>query len=288
MLSFFQLCLLVFISISQTAVAGVSRQARFNGFTFGNKNNFQANIKPGFPSIAGNSNVRLGDNTNLNAGGKYNYMSNNWNAGVGLNHKFGGSNVGIGANYNSATKGMNVGAKANFDKNINAGVGYNSANKGVGANFGINFRRTFPGTFNYAQLTRPAVGRQILLRHLYFLHETIGSRHPEMLKVNISQESPHDQYTYANLIEDLHCIEKSLGEAFPRICKFMQLLISSPPCVPLTDSPTARIGPSSKPATLSTKDQTVLKAFAAMVVYADLQLKLAQAEKMPAHVMSKL
>ena len=68
-----------------------------------------------------------------------------------------------------------------------------------------------------------AVGRDYLLQQLRFLHKTFGSRYPQMLKVNISEEVPLDKYSSVNLVEDLRAVEKSLAKAFPRICKFVTM-----------------------------------------------------------------
>ncbi|XP_062513451.1 uncharacterized protein LOC134189226 [Corticium candelabrum] len=142
----------------------------------------------------------------------------------------------------------------------------------------IYFRRPFSEIPNYVH-REAALGRYALLHDLRYLQKTVGSRHPEMLKVNISEESPLGKYSTANLIEDLRAIEKSLAQAFPRICKFIQLLTSTTPPFSLTDFPTASVSPSNKPLAFSRQDLTVLKAFAAKVVYT--KLTLSQGERTP-------
>ncbi|XP_062513470.1 uncharacterized protein LOC134189267 [Corticium candelabrum] len=145
-------------------------------------------------------------------------------------------------------------------------------------NTGINFRRPFSGIQNYVH-REAALGKYNLLHDLRYLQKTVGSRHPEMLKVNISEESPLGEYSTANLIGDLRAIEKSLAQAFPPICKFIRLLTSITPSFSPTDLPTASVSPSNKPLALSRQDLTVLKAFAAKVVYT--KMTLSQREESP-------
>ena len=122
-------------------------------FQFGN-----TNVKPGFPSISANSHIPLGDNTNLNLNGKYNYVSNNFQGGAGFNHQSGRNNYGLGANYNSANGGVNIGANANIHNNLQAGVGYNTANHGVDAGLNWRFgRRSAPKMQRFSHPEVPAV-----------------------------------------------------------------------------------------------------------------------------------
>jgi hypothetical protein len=215
----FHLCLIVLLhtSHSENLVSGRLKPR----FKIGN-----TNVRPGFPSVSANSNIPLGSNTNLGLGGKFNYMDKNFQAGADFNHQSSrGNNFGLGANYNSANRAANIGANyQNNNNNFNAGVGYNTANRGVDASVNWKFGRR--GAPSMQRFAHPEVGvaRSFLQDDLRLLQKTVGSRHPELLKVNLTDEVDPETYSSFDLIGDLQSIQKQLGNVFPRLLDFMTRL----------------------------------------------------------------
>lgn len=68
------------------------------------------------------------------------------------------------------------------------------------------------------------VARAFLEEDLRFLQKTVGSRHSELLKVNLSEKFDPETYSANHLIEDLSSMQKQLGESIPQICTFVSKL----------------------------------------------------------------
>ena len=66
------------------------------------------------------------------------------------------------------------------------------------------------------------MGRSFLEEDLRLLQKTVGSRHPELLKLNLSEKIDPETYSTLDLIVDLQSMQKQLGDLFPRLRFFVR------------------------------------------------------------------
>ncbi|XP_062513526.1 uncharacterized protein LOC134189309 [Corticium candelabrum] len=135
-----------------------------------------------------------------------------------------------------------------------------------------NFRRAiFPDINRYVS-HKAFIGRKLLQEDIQFLHKTVGSRHMEMLKVNLSDGVDPQTYSNKDLLRELRWIQMRLRESFPKLCNLMVNLTKEAPCATsqnhISLSSSQDIG---NP--LSESEWIDIKTFAAMLVYGEQMLK---------------
>ncbi|XP_062512675.1 uncharacterized protein LOC134188528 [Corticium candelabrum] len=133
----------------------------------------------------------------------------------------------------------------------------------------FNFpRSTYPDINRYAS-HKALIGRKLLQENLQFLHKTVGSRHMEMLKVNLSDGIDPQTYSTSNLRREMRWLQMRLGESFPKLCNFMLNLTKEVACA----KPRYISSLANQKNPLSASEWIDLKTFAAMLVYGEQMIR---------------